>query len=273
MDLGPLFDVLRAYATLQAPKSIAKKDAPFETLHSFLLDRILLNPHFDQFSPAKQYAVSFWKWAISWLEELASGEDEIDERIYTHHIGLIQELSSQSLGTSAPSASYLTYLWPTTNPPDRPVFPGCASATLLESRTTIESGTTGLRTWSASLVLAQYLLSRPELVQGKNVLELGCGVGFLGIVTASIQLESESGPGSLWLTDVHEPVLQRCQENLQLPCNQSHAHPNMHLRTLDWQDATDAERRSAVEALFKEADLDIILGADVVRETYPETYL
>jgi len=35
--------------------------------------------------------------------------------------------------------------------------------TLLESRTTIESGTTGLRTWLASFVLAQYLNSHPGM--------------------------------------------------------------------------------------------------------------
>jgi protein-lysine N-methyltransferase EEF2KMT len=35
------------------------------------------------------------------------------------------------------------------------------SATLLESRTIVEGGTTGLRTWLASQVLAQYLISHP----------------------------------------------------------------------------------------------------------------
>ena len=37
--------------------------------------------------------------------------------------------------------------------------------TLLESRTTIESGATGLRTWSASFILADYLVSH----RGKHV--------------------------------------------------------------------------------------------------------
>lgn len=34
-------------------------------------------------------------------------------------------------------------------------------ATLMESRNTIENGTTGLKTWKASLVLGQYLLKHP----------------------------------------------------------------------------------------------------------------
>ncbi|KAI0778766.1 putative methyltransferase-domain-containing protein [Trametes elegans] len=262
-----LFYVLRGYATLQAPKTIEKADVLFFALHGFLLDHILVNRHFQAYPPSKQYQVSFWKWAIEWLEQAASDEarrDEIDERIYTYHIDLIQELSSQSLGTFAPSASYVTYLWPVDNPPERPVYPGYANATLLESRTTIESGTTGLRTWSASLILAQYLLQHTALVQERRVLELGCGVGFLGIVAASIQLDDPDASSSLWLTDVHEPVLERCEENTKLRCNRSRDHPDIQLRSLDWFDADDTERRPAVDALFNEARPDIILGADVV---------
>lgn len=36
--------------------------------------------------------------------------------------------------------------------------------TLLESRTTIESGTTGLRTWHASFVLASYLIANAGMI-------------------------------------------------------------------------------------------------------------
>jgi hypothetical protein len=37
--------------------------------------------------------------------------------------------------------------------------------TLLESRTTIEAGTTGMRTWQASLVLGEWLLYNPGIVR------------------------------------------------------------------------------------------------------------
>ncbi|EIW63925.1 uncharacterized protein TRAVEDRAFT_111741 [Trametes versicolor FP-101664 SS1] len=271
----PLFDVLRAYATLQSPKTIMRISVPFGVLHGFLLNHILLNPHLREFPPSKRYQVSFWKWAIDWLEQLASDEaryiltlellDEIDERIYTHHIDLIQELSAyvRSLGADAPPPSYMTYLWPAGTAPIRPVYSGYASATLLESQTTIEGGTTGLRTWSASLVLAQYLLSNTELIRGRNTLELGCGAGLLGIVAASVQLAGSTDWPSLWLTDVNEIVLQRCEHNLKLQCNQSHEHPNLHIRTLDWSDAADTKRCSSVHAVFDEAQPEIILGADV----------
>lgn len=40
-------------------------------------------------------------------------------------------------------------------------IPDHVTTTLLESRTTIEAGTTGLRTWRASFVLARYLIAHP----------------------------------------------------------------------------------------------------------------
>jgi hypothetical protein len=38
------------------------------------------------------------------------------------------------------------------------------TATVLESRTMIESGTTGFRTWFASYVLSQYLIMHPGIL-------------------------------------------------------------------------------------------------------------
>ena len=70
----PLLDVLRAYATLRPARLIIKPDASFVLAHDFLLNRLLLNPHFEQYPPSTQYQISFWKWAIDWLEELMSEE-------------------------------------------------------------------------------------------------------------------------------------------------------------------------------------------------------
>ncbi len=51
---------------------------------------------------------------------------------------------------------------------------------------------------------------------------------------------------------------------MNIEVDQSHEHPNLHVRTLDWFDAADAERCPPVQALFDEAQPDIILGTDVV---------
>lgn len=97
----------------------------------------------------------------------------------------------------------------------------------------IEGGTTGLRTWPASLVLAEYLLAHPgmfirtynktsfrhisDTVRDRCVLELGSGVGFLGAVIACMHNESPSG--RLYLTDINAHVLERCQDNIRLRCS------------------------------------------------------
>ena len=67
-----------------------------------------------------------------------------------------------------------------------------------------------------------------EIVQGKSVLEIGCGVGFLGILIAQLQsseLSNESktcynqGKMSLWLTDFNADILSQCKENLSISCS------------------------------------------------------
>lgn len=70
--------------------------------------------------------------------------------------------------------SYVTYFfWSTFNQADESDsevdLTKFYSITVLESRKTVESGTTGLRTWLASHVLAQYLILNPgiDLFQGE----------------------------------------------------------------------------------------------------------
>ena len=67
-----------------------------------------------------------------------------------------------------PPPSFVTHYWKA-EPQSGPPVPTHAfspieyrSVTLFESRTTIESGTTGLRTWRASFVLAQLLIRDPS---------------------------------------------------------------------------------------------------------------
>lgn len=156
---------------------------------------------------------------------------------------LIQSTPSSRLLTGdsvPPSPSYVTH-YLRLNPKKPNVI---HRVTLLESRTTIEQGTTGLRTWPAAYALATWLgkypgLPRPlfssfrclttaycliERVLGKRVLELGSGVGYLGLVIAALQLNTpnqESPESSIWLTDVNSIVLSRCRDNLNLPCSAS----------------------------------------------------
>jgi hypothetical protein len=72
--------------------------------------------------------------------------------------------------TQVPQPSYLTYFLPLNtanslgNELDEIDVGSMLRLTMHESRTTIESGTTGLRTWPASLVLAEFLSSNPGTI-------------------------------------------------------------------------------------------------------------
>ena len=57
-----------------------------------------------------------------------------------------------------------------------------------------------------------------------NVLELGSGTGFIGILVASLQLHAAIPPfdrkmPSVYLTDVNSTVLVCCQNNVRLSCS------------------------------------------------------
>ncbi|TFK70416.1 hypothetical protein BDN72DRAFT_795188, partial [Pluteus cervinus] len=287
-----LFEILAGYAALVPPSSIGypKQISPLQ-IHDFCLQYILLNPHFQQYPPSKQYQRSFWKWIVQNLEKTLVDEDaEIDPRIYDYYLSLMPS-SGPALGPpqphilpqlcpgglpklGPPSESYLTYFWATqsessefTN--NEVILSKCRTATLRESRTLIEGGTTGLRTWLASFVLAQYLIDHPGLLLGKTTLELGSGVGFLGIVISSLQALSDSNlslPNSrIWLTDVNETVLKRCSDNIKLPSNLSSTHPNIHHQLLDWSAALDPSIRPGLSSfLSTDVNPDLILGADIV---------
>ncbi|KAG1850570.1 hypothetical protein DFJ58DRAFT_793355 [Suillus subalutaceus] len=212
----------------------------------------------DQYPPSGRYQRSFWKWSIEHLERMDKDEEdgEIDTRIYDRYLSLMSAIL-----VVPPPDSYMTYYW-------KPLSSlGCTdrssheTITLLESRTTIESGTTGLRTWCASFVLASYLIANAETIRDQTVFELGCGSGFLGIIVATIQQkfnerhESHRQPlPAVLLTDVNAGVLSRCRDNVQLRCNQSSNHPNITFSTLDWFDALSLPCTS----------VGVVIGADIV---------
>jgi 16S rRNA G1207 methylase RsmC len=58
---------------------------------------------------------------------------------------------------------------------------------------------------------------------GKHVLELGCGVGFLGILIAKIQAEHFQAASprtqSVTMSDTDDDVLERCKQNSKLPAS------------------------------------------------------
>ncbi|KAK0481801.1 hypothetical protein IW261DRAFT_1102940 [Armillaria novae-zelandiae] len=274
-----LFTVLQEYAAIvpasrmQFPHFISK-----ETFHEFLLQSIILDPHFSKFPPSKQYQKSFWKRVVQYLEL----DVEIDTRILSILTETSTPTSLRGISVPAPpSPSYVTYYWSLDVPPysNKTSVPiEYFRTTLLESGTMIESGTTGFRTWLASLHLANYIISHPDWVRDACVLELGSGIGFLGMIIGSVQMLAGSGSPAdlpqggtlrpmLHLTDVDSEVIARCISNIKLPCNMtagSHRRDNIRVSMLDWSDALHADISTIKARIQREINADLIIGADIV---------
>ncbi|KAK3950718.1 putative methyltransferase-domain-containing protein [Pseudoneurospora amorphoporcata] len=126
--------------------------------------------------------------------------------------------------------------------------------TLLESRNLIAaSGTTGLRTWEASLHLGQYLLTRPSLVRGKRVLELGAGTGYVSILCANYL-----GSKHVVATDGSDEVVANLPDSLFLNGLQgSDAVQPMELRWGHALVGTEEEQWNGGR------EVDVVLGADI----------
>ncbi|KAF9737569.1 hypothetical protein PMIN01_05348 [Paraphaeosphaeria minitans] len=131
-------------------------------------------------------------------------------RIALAAFSLPTRLPSQSIGPQ--SKAYVTYAFPRRRTDNNNFDDN--SVTLLESRSVISSsGTTGLRTWEAALLLGQFLSSEDgsRMIREKRVFELGAGTGMLSILCAK-HLDA-SGVVS---TDGDEAVVDAIKTNVFL---------------------------------------------------------
>lgn len=130
------------------------------------------------------------------------------------------------------------------------------TVTILESRFLLAaSGTTGFRTWNASLFLSTYLCSPSLLphISGKTILELGAGTGFLSILCARY-LQAKH----VIATDGFPAVLSDLQTNLFL--NGLEGSSRISTRELKWGHALAPAED---DAFLEGRKIDLVLGADV----------
>ncbi|KAI0205466.1 putative methyltransferase-domain-containing protein [Astrocystis sublimbata] len=128
--------------------------------------------------------------------------------------------------------------------------------TLLERRNLISgSRTTGHRTWEAALHLGSYLLTNSGrgLIQGKSILELGAGTGFLAILCAR-HLDARH----VTTTDGDETVVNYLMENLA--SNELGTEERVTARTLWWGEEL---RGTWVEQECSSDPYDVVIGADI----------
>lgn len=154
----------------------------------------------------------------AWLN-IAKQDWAVDDALLERYVALVSMPDSTAiLGAPAPKPILSRHYFPlpTTAQPPHPLLGPCGSVVFREEGMAISQGTTGLKTWEASLRLAAYLVST-GLLSGETdarILELGSGAGFLGLVCA--QLISCLSHGSLYLTDLEGQVLDRLRETASL---------------------------------------------------------
>jgi len=157
--------------------------------------------------------------------------------------------------TSALQKSYVTYTLSSLapSPPDQTSPP---TITLLEARNLVSSsGTTGLRTWDASLYLTTYLTTHTSLIRNKSILELGCGLGLLSILCVK-----HLGAAHVTCTDGSEDVMAELSTNLYL--NDLSDSPSLiTTKELKWGHGLLGTEEFSWNSGRK---IDVVLGADLV---------
>ncbi|XP_047469800.1 protein-lysine N-methyltransferase EEF2KMT-like isoform X1 [Penaeus chinensis] len=210
------------------------------------LSNTVQHPIAKRFPPTMSYARMFLK---SFIEQIEGSNQEVCEEVYLVYTDFITQ--SVSLSTDL---CYRTYR----------LQPDCV-LTIKETRKLISDGTTGLFTWEAGHVLAEWCSENKPLFRNKKVLELGSGLGLMGLAVIKI-----CEPASYIFTDLPTTVLTTLAENVKINLESdttyeissicdwtngmetSYNHTKVNVRRLDWeQDSCDITT-------------DIILAADVV---------
>ncbi|KAK1589909.1 putative methyltransferase-domain-containing protein [Colletotrichum navitas] len=213
---------LQLEPTLDYPAAEVIREQPAQ-------DTIYKNLFSDEgprYSPPARYRVKVLKELVARIESSIEDWDQ-------HEVSEdLMAALSESLATPIPSEissaqqkAYVTYHMSSLAQDPSETHLHRPDITLLESRSLISaSGTTGLRTWEAALHLGQYLCSNRQVIQGKRVLELGAGTGYLAILCAkhlaATHVVASDGsddvinnlPESFFLNDLQESSLVRPME-------------------------------------------------------------
>ena len=115
----------------------------------------------------------------------------------------------------------------------------------------------GASVYNAAFVLGHYLESRPELVRGKRVIELGCGPGLLSVVSALL------GADDVLATDGDAELLPLVMRNVERNVEDEAARARVAARAFLWGDEA---------VLGSVGKFDVVLAADVAAVPYEDAY-
>ncbi|XP_050533401.1 protein-lysine N-methyltransferase EEF2KMT [Daktulosphaira vitifoliae] len=202
---------------------------------SLILD--LLSHEILQKYPLKvSYLAKFLKQLINQMEKK---ENELCDEIYYKYIELIQQDIN-----NGPFYKHYAFIINETNEVQ-------SILTIKESTSFVCNGTTGLCTWQAGIAMAFWFIKNTEKIDGRFVLELGCGTGLSGL-SACVNCK----PREYWFTDCHLAVLESLKHNIEVNVTRNKIGCIIKTMQLSWDNINDG--------LFLENIPDVILAADVV---------
>ena len=121
------------------------------------------------------------------------------------HMGYLSTFPQRSGVEEASETQVITYIMPEEYEARNP-----ARIMIEEAPNLLAAGSNvGLRTWEASLHLAQYLFESPEIVRGKTIMELGAGTGLVSLLCAGVL-----GSRHVLTTDGLPHVMESLEKNI-----------------------------------------------------------
>ncbi|XP_055542202.1 protein-lysine N-methyltransferase EEF2KMT [Wyeomyia smithii] len=215
-----------------------------------LLEYTVNNPLVVRYPVKFGYQIAFLKHIIHHLNKM---NVEQHDQLYGKYCAL---LNNQCGSTDQAGFNYKHY-----------EIPGNDVITLKESSAFISDGTAGLCSWQASKALCEFIIHNLEDFRGKNILELGSGVGLTGIFIAKY-----CEPSMLVLSDCHNSVINTLKQNVELnfpkgakvdcdnplvSCLIDNGDSLVAVMDIDWSYINESNLHQLIEP-------EVVVGADIV---------
>ncbi|CAA6663567.1 unnamed protein product [Spirodela intermedia] len=218
-----------------------------EGVQNFIMENCIKYMMSKNCASSRGYTKNILKKLISSAE--SSGNSVLEDlyEIYVNYISPIKEDFSLKHGTR--NFKNISFFYSNGSGSVNFVVPIQCSSNILE-------GDTGCSIWPSSLFLSEFILSYPNLFCNKVCLELGAGVGLVGIILNKVKASK------VILTDGDLSTLENMQANLEI----NHLRNSNEVITggievveckhLLWEVASEMEITSY--------DPDIVVGADII---------
>jgi predicted nicotinamide N-methyase len=118
------------------------------------------------------------KWLVDYLKR--NNIDSTLEETLSHELSILEVKNQDGLEIKQADPEYIFKTFVRTGP-ELSSIEWCYVTLLEENRDIIGHGTTGLTSWQGALFLADWCQTQQDKLEGKHILELGAGVGMLGI--------------------------------------------------------------------------------------------